>query len=214
MDGAVTSHGWNARIDTGAISMGETASGHFPIRPIRTSLTRNIKAERLRTFRKSTGESKDIQPLARAGEQDFRFNWNAPIHMSPNDKGTIYLGAQFLFRSRDHGESWERISPDLTTNDPTRQHQELSGGLTVDNSDAEKFETIYTIAESAKSGEVIWVGPTTATSKSLAMARSTGPMSPRIFQVCLRGRGCRRLKPATSMPLRLTLPLMDTRRAT
>ena len=96
-------------------------------------------------FRKSTGESKDIQPLARAGEQDFRFNWNAPIHLSPNYKGTIYLGAQFLFRSRDHGESWERISPDLTTNDPARQHQELSGGLTIDNSDAEKFETIYTI---------------------------------------------------------------------
>ena len=109
-------------------------------------------------FRKSTGESKDIQPLARTGEQDFRFNWNAPIHMSPNSKGTIYLGAQFLFRSRDHGESWDRISPDLTTNDPARQHQELSGGLTIDNSDAEKFETIYTIAESPKNGEVIWVG--------------------------------------------------------
>ena len=109
-------------------------------------------------FRKSTGESKDIQPLARAGEQDFRFNWNAPIHLSPNYKGMIYLGAQFLFRSRDHGESWERISPDLTTNDPARQHQELSGGLTIDNSDAEKFETIYSIAESPKNGEVIWVG--------------------------------------------------------
>lgn len=109
-------------------------------------------------FRKSTGEAKDIKPLPRANEPDFRFNWNSPIHMSPNHKGTIYLGGQFLFRSRDHGESWDRISPDLTTNDPARQHQELSGGLTIDNSDAEKFETIYTIAESPKNGEVIWVG--------------------------------------------------------
>jgi photosystem II stability/assembly factor-like uncharacterized protein len=109
-------------------------------------------------FRKSTGESKDIKPLPRTGEPEFRFNWNAPIYMSPNHPGTIYLGAQFLFRSKDHGESWERISPDLTTNDPARQHQELSGGLTIDNSDAEKFETIYTIAESPKNGEVIWVG--------------------------------------------------------
>ncbi len=78
--------------------------------------------------------------------------------MSENHPGTIYLGGQFLFRSRDHGESWDRISPDLTTNDPARQHQEMSGGLTIDNSDAEKFETIYTIAESPKNGDVIWVG--------------------------------------------------------
>jgi photosystem II stability/assembly factor-like uncharacterized protein len=109
-------------------------------------------------FRKSTGEAKDIKPLPRANEPEFRFNWNAPIHMSANHPGTIYLGGQFLFRSRDHGESWDRISPDLTTNDPARQHQELSGGLTIDNSDAEKFETIYTISESPKNGEVIWVG--------------------------------------------------------
>jgi photosystem II stability/assembly factor-like uncharacterized protein len=109
-------------------------------------------------FRKSTGEARDIKPLPRANEPDFRFNWNAPIHMSENHTGTIYLGGQFLFRSKDHGESWDRISPDLTTNDPARQHQELSGGLTIDNSDAEKFETIYTIAESPKNGDVIWVG--------------------------------------------------------
>jgi photosystem II stability/assembly factor-like uncharacterized protein len=109
-------------------------------------------------FRKSTGESKDIKPLPRAGEPEFRFNWNAPIDMSPNHPGTIYCGSQFLFRSRDHGESWDRISPDLTTNDPARQHQENSGGLTIDNSDAEKYESIYTIAESPKNADVIWAG--------------------------------------------------------
>ena len=113
---------------------------------------------RISRFRKSTGESRDIKPLPRANEPDFRFNWNAPIALSPNQKGTIYLGGQFLFRSRDHGESWDRISPDLTTNNPDRQHQELSGGLTIDNSDAEKYETIYTIAESPKNPEVIWAG--------------------------------------------------------
>jgi photosystem II stability/assembly factor-like uncharacterized protein len=109
-------------------------------------------------FRKSTGEKKDIKPLPRSDEPEFRFNWNAPIHVSPNHPGTVYLGGQFLFRSSDHGESWDRISPDLTTNDPARQHQEQSGGLTIDNSDAEKFETIYTIAESPKNGDVIWAG--------------------------------------------------------
>jgi photosystem II stability/assembly factor-like uncharacterized protein len=109
-------------------------------------------------YSKATGEAKDIQPLPRAAEPEFRFNWNTPIHVSPNNPGTIYIGAQFLFRSRDKGESWERISPDLTTNNPERQHQEKSGGLTIDNSDAEKYETIYAIAESPKDGNLIWVG--------------------------------------------------------
>lgn len=108
--------------------------------------------------RKSTGEHKQVQPLLRANEPEFRFNWNTPIYLSPNRPGTVYLGAQFLFRSRDHGESWERISPDLTTNDPAKQNQAESGGLTIDNSDAERYETIYTISESPKNANVIWVG--------------------------------------------------------
>ena len=78
--------------------------------------------------------------------------------MSPNEKGTIYIGAQFLFRSRDHGQSWQRISPDLTTNDPEKQKQEESGGITVDNSAAEMHTSIYSISESPKNGQIIWVG--------------------------------------------------------
>jgi hypothetical protein len=68
------------------------------------------------------------------------------------------MGAQFLFRSRDQGESWERISPDLTTNDPAKQKQEESGGITVDNSAAEMHTTIYSISESPKDPRLIWVG--------------------------------------------------------
>ncbi|HET9406514.1 MAG TPA: glycosyl hydrolase [Candidatus Sulfotelmatobacter sp.] len=105
-----------------------------------------------------THEIRDIQPLPNYGEKKLRFNWNTPIHMSPNEKGTIYIGAQFLFRSRDHGQSWDRISPDLTTNDPEKQKQEESGGVTVDNSSAEMNTTIYSISESPKNGQVIWVG--------------------------------------------------------
>ena len=105
-----------------------------------------------------TLESRSIKPFPRYNEKKLRFNWNTPIHMSPNEKGTIYLGAQFLFRSRDHGQSWERISPDLTTNDPEKQKQEESGGITVDNSSAEMHTTIYSISESPKNGQIIWVG--------------------------------------------------------
>ena len=105
-----------------------------------------------------TLEGRVIKPQPNYGEGKLRFNWNTPIHMSPNEKGTIYIGAQFLFRSRDHGQTWDRISPDLTTNDPEKQKQEESGGVTVDNSDAETHTTIYSISESPRDGQTIWAG--------------------------------------------------------
>jgi len=105
-----------------------------------------------------THEIRSLKPWPNYGEKKLRFNWNTPIHMSPNEKGTIYIGAQYLFRSRDHGQSWDRISPDLTTNDPEKQKQEESGGVTVDNSSAEMHTTIYSISESPKNGQILWVG--------------------------------------------------------
>ncbi|HET9796240.1 MAG TPA: sialidase [Thermoanaerobaculia bacterium] len=108
-------------------------------------------------YDRRTGTQRDIQPKA-GYKQKLHFNWNAPIYPSPNEKGTIYLGAQYLFRSRDHGLTWDRISPDLTTHDPEKQKQELSGGITVDNSAAEEFTTIYSVSESPKDANVLWVG--------------------------------------------------------
>lgn len=113
---------------------------------------------RIQRTRRSTGESKDIKPLPGEGDPKYRFNWNAPIHLSPTRTDTLYIGAQFLFRSYDRGESWDRISPDLTTDDPEKQRQMDSGGLTIDNSTAENHCTIYTISESPASQDVIWVG--------------------------------------------------------
>ena len=105
-----------------------------------------------------TMELRLIKPQPNYGEGKLRFNWNTAMQMSPNDPGTVYIAAQFLFRSRDHGQTWDRISPDLTTNDPEKQKQEESGGVTVDNSDAETHTTIYSISESPKDAQVIWVG--------------------------------------------------------
>lgn len=107
---------------------------------------------------RKTHESRNIQPLPGYKEGKLRYNWNTPIHLSPTQRGVIYIGAQFLFRSRDYGQTWERISPDLTTNDPEKQKQEQSGGITVDNSAAEMHTTIYSIAESPKNANVVWVG--------------------------------------------------------
>src|SRR6266536_905962 len=104
-----------------------------------------------------THEARDIQPKPNYKEK-LRWNWNTPMALSPNEKGTLYIGAQFLFRSRDHGQTWERISPDLTTNDPEKQKQEQSGGITVDNSSAEMHTTIFSICESSRNPNLIWVG--------------------------------------------------------
>jgi hypothetical protein len=108
--------------------------------------------------RQSTLETKEIKPFRKADEPDYRWNWNSPVHLSPTRPGTMYVGAQFLFRSADRGDHWERISPDLTTNDPAKQKQAESGGLSVDNSSAENHCTIFTISESPKNPQVIWAG--------------------------------------------------------
>ncbi|MFZ2900688.1 MAG: hypothetical protein WA004_18795 [Saprospiraceae bacterium] len=104
------------------------------------------------------GQTKDIKPLPEAGEPEYRFNWNAPIHVSANNPERLYFGAQFLFMTEDRGNSWQRLSPDLTTNDPQRQRQKKSGGFSIDNSGAENNTTIYAIAESPADEKVIWAG--------------------------------------------------------
>jgi photosystem II stability/assembly factor-like uncharacterized protein len=109
-----------------------------------------------------THETRDIQPKLSAEDlkryKKLRFNWNTAMALSPHEPGTFYIGSQFLLRSRDHGQSWERISPDLTTNDPRKQLQEQSGGITVDNSAAEMHTTIYSISESPLQAGLIWAG--------------------------------------------------------
>ncbi len=105
---------------------------------------------------RKTHESRGIQPLPGYNEGKLRYNWNTPIQVSKN--GTLYIGSQFLFRSRDKGQTWDRISPDLTTNDPNKQKQEESGGVSVDNSSAEMHTTIYAISESPKNQNTIWAG--------------------------------------------------------
>jgi photosystem II stability/assembly factor-like uncharacterized protein len=130
----------------------------FPHPTDKNVLYSQYQGGRLLRFHKKTGEIKSIMPQPAAGDPKLRFNWNAAAALSPSNPDTFYIGGQFLFRSRDRGESWEKISPDLTTNDPEKQKQQESGGLTIDNSSAENHCTIYAIAESPKDSNVIWVG--------------------------------------------------------
>ena len=79
----------------------------------------------------------------------YRFNWIAPVRISPADHNTIYYGSQFLLRSKDRGDHWEAISPDLTTNNPDK--------INTQNTSIQHC-TIVTIAESPAQAGVIWVG--------------------------------------------------------
>jgi len=102
--------------------------------------------------------TKTIQPLPVSEDQKLRWNWNAPMAISSHQPDRFYMGSQYLHKSEDMGDTWTIISPDLTTNDPAKQNQEDSGGLSMDNSGAENHTTIFTIAESPLDEKVIWVG--------------------------------------------------------
>ncbi len=105
-----------------------------------------------------TGYNKFIQPTHPEGER-LRFNWNAAIAANPFDDKSIYFGSQYVHISYDRGDSWEIISPDLTTNDPEKQKAHLSGGdLTYDGSGAENHTTILAIEPSSLNKDIIWVG--------------------------------------------------------
>ena len=86
----------------------------------------------------------------------YRFVWDAPLTISPHDHNTVYTGSQHVHRTRDGGQSWQVISPDLTLND--RSKMGSSGGLTPDNIGVEYAGVVYAIAESPREKGMIWIG--------------------------------------------------------
>ena len=104
-----------------------------------------------------TGAQQWVKPQHPDGI-NLRFNWNAAIEQDPIDKGTLYYGSQYVHQSDDDGKSWKMISPDLTTNDPEKQNQKESGGLTFDVTGAENHCSIIAISASPLKKGVIWVG--------------------------------------------------------
>ncbi|MDX2136391.1 MAG: hypothetical protein SFV52_16520 [Saprospiraceae bacterium] len=104
-----------------------------------------------------TGNTRYIKPLHPEG-RELRFNWNAAIAQDPHRPEGLYFGSQFLHYSPDMGSTWRILSPDLTTNDTAKMHQGVSGGLTIDATNAENFCTIIAIAPSPAEKGTIWVG--------------------------------------------------------
>ncbi|MCM8570750.1 hypothetical protein NE848_15245 [Gramella jeungdoensis] len=105
-----------------------------------------------------TGNNYTVKPTHPDPEVELRFNWNSAINIDPFDNNTLYFGSQFVHKSTDKGLTWEVISPDLTTNDPEKQRQEESGGLTIDATGAENYTTILVIEPSPLEKDMIWVG--------------------------------------------------------
>ncbi|HJZ77546.1 MAG TPA: hypothetical protein VKE51_37710 [Vicinamibacterales bacterium] len=110
-----------------------------------------------------TGQERQINPYPdnpmgyASADIAERFQWTFPIVMAPTDPNVVYVGSQHVWKSTDEGQSWTKISPDLTRHDPKTMGS--SGGpITKDNTGVETYATVFTIAPSARDGNVIWAG--------------------------------------------------------
>jgi len=109
-------------------------------------------------YDRQTGYNESIRPTYPEGEVELRFNWNVGMARDPQNPATVYFGSQFVHKSTDGGQNWEIISPDLTTNDPEKQKQGESGGLTMDATGAENYCTVIVIEPSPFDSDLLWVG--------------------------------------------------------
>ena len=105
-----------------------------------------------------TGNNYTVRPIHPDPDIELRFNWNSAINLDPFNNSTLYFGSQFVHKSMDKGLTWDIISPDLTTNDPEKQKQGESGGLTMDATGAENHTTILVIEPSPIEKNMLWVG--------------------------------------------------------
>ena len=105
-----------------------------------------------------TGNNYTVRPTHPDPDVLLRFNWNSAINIDPFDNNTIYFGSQFAHKSIDKGLTWSLISPDLSTNDPNKQKQSESGGLTMDATGAENHTTILVLEPSPLERNMLWAG--------------------------------------------------------
>ena len=144
--------------------MGGGESGYIAVRPDDPNIVYAGSYQGLITrYDHRTRQSRNISvwPEMAAGwgakDQKYRFQWTAPIMLSPHDPNILYITGNHVFRSTDEGNSWQIISPDLTRNDSTKL--EASGGpITGDNTGAEYYCTIFAFTESPVERGLLWAG--------------------------------------------------------
>ena len=116
----------------------------------------------LELYDKASGQSRDVSvwPLAieswAAADLRYRFQWTFPITLSPHDPETVYVGSQYLHRSQDQGQTWQQLSPDLTSDAAALKRR--SGGLTLDDAGPTIAPVIFAIDESPLEPGLIWAG--------------------------------------------------------
>ena len=106
---------------------------------------------------KSITEQPELSDAHGAFSMEHRFQWTAPVLLSPHDPNTLYHGGERLFKTTDAGVHWQAISPDLTRNDKSKQ-QPSGGDITLDDTGTEYYDTIFAVAESPLTKGLIWVG--------------------------------------------------------
>ncbi len=191
-----------------------TASGCSPIRPIPITFTPNTRAATSARVNRHTHEARDIQPKPNYKEK-LRCNWNTPIALSPNEKGTIYIGAQFLFRSResraDLGAHLSRPDARTIPRSRSRNNRAASPSTTRRRKCTPRSTRS---ANRRKIRRSSGSAPTTATCRSRATARRPGPTSSATSRACRRIPGSAGCRPATSMRAPLTPRSIATPSAT
>jgi photosystem II stability/assembly factor-like uncharacterized protein len=106
---------------------------------------------------KSIAEQPELSDARGAANLEHRFQWTAPVMISPHDPNTLYHAGERLFKTTDGGVHWQAISPDLTRNDKSKQ-KPSGGDITLDDTGTEYYDTIFALAESPVAKGLIWVG--------------------------------------------------------
>lgn len=157
-----TGRGSIGRQDWWVIGGGE--SGHVAIDPDNPEISyAGSYGGYITRYDHATGQNRNITawPQVAIGmpsrDLKYRFQWNAPIRLSPHDKQTLYHASQYVHRTRDGGQSWETISPDLSRND--KESQGYAGEpITRDNTGVEVYGTVFAFEESPHRAGLLWAG--------------------------------------------------------
>jgi photosystem II stability/assembly factor-like uncharacterized protein len=145
-------------------SVGGCESGHIAVDPRNPDIVyAGCYGGQITRVNRKTGERREIlnYPQLQLGQAardlKYRFQWNAPIRLSPHNPDILYHASQVVHMSRDEGQSWTVISPDLTTNNP--EHQGYAGGpITYDSTGVEVYDTIFALEESPQTPGLLWAG--------------------------------------------------------
>src|SRR5579862_7731537 len=117
-----------------------------------------VRADRTIGINESVRVYADEETGQRAADMKYRFQWNAPIKLSPHNPDILYTTSQYVHKSTDAGQTWNVISPDLTRDDKSKQDFAGAKGITRDDTGVEVYDTIFQFEESPVTAGVLWAG--------------------------------------------------------